>query len=286
MCVSAGRAALNDTKGFVGNVEVLTGSHPHKRLVRLLAYQNRVQNLQAGPNVMLLVVPGTHKVLGPENVIDTKDSPSVLNDMHLALNPPSTSRSFGLSTRGDVGKGTVRIFDTGIYRVVATDNALLLQGALQKVSPDMRPTLPRWVPHFFKEYMDDVMDDMGCACVTLLACCFNNAHAALATPLVWAFLPEHPEVLIFPALDEHSGGPVDLHGEVETDHFLMFSVPGMRQGVPVTYSDPLSAQLAALLPKRVIGRDYTGTYPQGEFAINASDVALGRLNSIYRYNPS
>ena len=91
-------------------------------------------------------------------------------------------------------------------------------------------------------------------------CCFDNADARRAGPLLMWYRPIFADRLTVPALDAHSGGPPDPDALVRPDHWVLVGLddPPEGWGAPVWYRrEP--GPLAPFLPRRVIGRIQRGS---------------------------
>jgi hypothetical protein len=81
MCVVAAPAHFGETILYHGRCH-----HPSHGRVHVLGYQNVAAGHAAGPNVMLLHLPGAGMTQG--NLVDTSGSRRILTDMTLELGPP------------------------------------------------------------------------------------------------------------------------------------------------------------------------------------------------------
>jgi hypothetical protein len=282
MCVSLAPAHFSKTKGLAA--ETKRG----RKIVHLLGYQNTVSNLSArrsggfrrvaAPvstgqgNAMFLPIPAKAGTMTEANVIDTSSCPNILKDMERAILPPVTRG--GGRRGGTLGKGlpdSVRVFDHDIYTVVLASRAEDIPAALKLVPEHKRPALnksifeayARWYPGW-----------------TFALCCFNTDQEADAKPLLWWYEPLNKDVLFFPALDAHDGNAPDLQANVLVDHAIIVSSHRMTEGAgtEVHYTDTLSEQLRALLPKHVLGRQHNQNMRQGDFVIPVKALRSGSLD--------
>ena len=259
-CCSLAPAKFSQTLGWAGEARY------QGKLVHLLGYQNRVQNLAtSGGNAMLLPLPARPKSMSPKNILDTSSCPHLLIDMENSLTPMSKSRG-GHEPRS---AGAV-VFDHDIYTIVLAENPQAIPAALKQVKAERRPALS---PEIFKSY------GRWYPGWTFALCCFNNRDAASARPMVWWYEPCQPEKLFFPALDAHDGKPPDLKAQVGVDHMLMVSSHqmGPTAGSSVVYREKLSGAMQSLAPSRALGRPQRGQMLNGDFYFDCADVRQGRF---------
>ena len=120
-------------------------------------------------------------------------------------------------------------------------------------------------------------------------CCFDNTEAARAKPLMLWYRPLDEERLVLPALDCHTGAVPDLGANVATDHTVVFATDRAVAGwgEPVVYSGAarMRDDQRAFLSDHVLGRAFTETLPNGDFAIAHQDLVRGDLRRIERVVP-
>jgi len=156
----------------------------------------------------------------------------------------------------------------------------VIPAALQRVPARRRPRLGPGLLAFYAEHFPDH---------TIALCCFDNADARRAKPLLMWYPPLDADELTLPALDSHTGGAPDLGGMVPVDHWVIWSTdqapPGW--GEPVGYSTQMRHSLRAFLPDRVLGA-YFGeqALPNGDFTISHGDLLAGDLGRITRQRPT
>ncbi len=121
-------------------------------------------------------------------------------------------------------------------------------------------------------------------------CCFDNADAQRAKPLLLWYQPLDPDRLTVPALDSHTGKAPDLDATVPVDHWVLFSTDQAPSdwGAPVVYPGDMRHRLRAFLPTAVVGRHYGRgqTLPNGDFTISHLDLLTGDLDRIERLQPT
>lgn len=114
-------------------------------------------------------------------------------------------------------------------------------------------------------------------------CCFDNAEALRAKPLLLWYRPTDPDVLVLPALDSHTGDAPRADDWVHPNHWLLF---GSDQGSPVDYSPTTRHKLRAFLPDAVLGVRYDyGRIPNGDFALSHDDLLSANLDRVLRVGP-
>lgn len=262
MCISA-------TPGDFSNTQIFMGRLPHPedqyREVEVMLYQNHAQSF-VGANALILHVPTTGS-FGPENFLDFSNCPSVLDDMVDAVRP----RSRGLGTRsfGDVAK-SVQIFDVGLYTVVLSTKASLIDQALQQVHASKRPIISVELLEFYEQSFPGW---------PLAVCCFNNAGLTKSQPIgVW-YDPMFPDMIRAPGLDAHTGGAPDLTRPVDVDHWIFVSVPNMQRHTsqPVYYRDQIPQHLNAFLPRNVMGFMFKREWRNGDFCLPIKAASQGSI---------
>ncbi|MBI5516043.1 MAG: hypothetical protein HY909_19830 [Deltaproteobacteria bacterium] len=257
------------------------------RVAHVLGYQNRAEILAEPParsllqrisdalrgashvpNAMLLPFPAEPRSMTASNVVDTSRIPRVLQDLALAVRPP-TPQAKGISRSLALAPASVQVFEAaGIYTVVLAEDAREIPGALGAVRPERRPPLnaalfdayARWYPGW-----------------TMALCCFNNTEAALALPLVWWYRPARPEALFLPGLDAHTGDLPDLGATVETDHTLAVSSHALTKGQQVYYRDPLPPEGPRWFLPRALGGVFEGSALNGDWYCDTERLRAGTL---------
>ncbi|MFN8609426.1 MAG: hypothetical protein U0931_17950 [Vulcanimicrobiota bacterium] len=257
-CCSLAPADFHGTRGLAAEVKV------HGKLVHLLGYQNTAQNKAAGGNAMFLPIPAKKGSMGPSNMLDVSACPHAMEDIQEAAARSIVTRG-GLNLRDS---NQVQVFDHGLYTVVLAQDANDIPQALSRVKAERRPQM---APEIFKAYATWYPG------WTFALCCFNSRESAQGDPMFWWYEPLNPQQLFFPALDAHTGAPPDLESEVAVDHALAVSAISMKTSAEVHYRDKLTPQLAAYLPRRVLGHRVFGHEPNGDFVFRLSDVRAGNF---------
>lgn len=234
MCVTTAKARLGDTIVYAGLAK------RDGKTVHVLGYQNTVENLArtrapagrplrgwgdlgredepgVGANAMILPIPAVAGSLSEANMVDTSDSPAILQDMARTVAKQFQRPSAG--GRGLLGgtSKSVMLFDKGMYTVVLAESASSqeIAEALESVPQEKRPEISRVLLQAFAEWYPGW---------PLAICCFNGTKVERPDPLLWWYQPRHPEVVFFPALDSHTGGVPDLDANVARDHILVLGV--------------------------------------------------------------
>jgi hypothetical protein len=266
MCVSAAPAEFSGTILYVGR-----HTHPEHGPVEVLGYQNTAVNLSAGPNAMLLHLPAAEMTRA--NFLDTTATPDVLKDLVDALRPVSFGQPAGAATTRSAA--AVEVFDHGVYTVVLAADPRDIPAALDRVPQHKRPRLS---PELFTFYAETF------PLYPVALCCFDNADARRAGPLLMWYPPIYSGRLTAPALDCHTGGVPDANGWVRPDHWVVVGLDEAsgEWGTPVRYrSEP--GPLAPFLPQRVIGREVShGHLRNGDFVLSLDDARAGHIEGLAR----
>jgi hypothetical protein len=169
----------------------------------------------------------------------------------------------------------VQVFEHDIYTMVLAPDATLLPSALHQVPPHKRPRLN---PELLAFYADHYPRH------AILLCCFDNAEAQRAKPLLLWYSPTEPDLLVAPALDCHTGAPPDLAVPVDVDHRVAFGTDAAPAdwGWAVDYSLGMRHKVRQFLPDAVIGDSFVGPLPNGDFAITHDDLLTGDPERIQR----
>ena len=118
----------------------------------------------------------------------------------------------------------------------------------------------------------------------MLLCCFDNAEAQRAKPLLLWYSPTEPDLLVAPALDCHTGAAPDLDVPVFADHREAFGTDAAPAdwGRTVRYAPGMRHKLRQFLPDAVIGDVFHGPLPNGDFAITHDDLLAENISRIHR----
>lgn len=252
--------------------------HPEHGLVHVLGYQNTAVNLAAGPNAMLLHLPA--RSLTSENFLPVDEGQAgVLRRMVEAVRDVPR----GLAAPGGMAFGAgapVQVFEHDVYTVLLADDPTLLPDALAQVPQRKRPRLDRALMDFYAQAYPEH---------PVAVCCFDNADARRAKPLLLRYTPHDPDLLVAPALDCHTGGVPEPGAPVDVDHWVIFGTDEAPAdwGSPVTYAPGMGRELFRCLPERVMGRRYGhhGPLPNGDFAISHQALLAGDLTEVRRVRP-
>lgn len=268
MCVST------DTAEFSGTI-LYAGRRRHERhgWIEVAGYQNTAVNLSTGPNAMVLHYPTS--AMSPDQFIPVGRNADVLTRMVDAARPVYRS---GAAVMGGMDAG-VTVFDHDIYTVVLATDPTRIPAALDQVPEHKRPRLR---PELFEFYADTFPDH------TIVLCCFDNAEARQAKPLLLWYRPADQDRLVLPALDSHTGEVPDLDTPVRPDHWLVFGDDDAPEGwgTTVTHSRGMRRKLRAFLPDTVVGVHLAGDpLPNGDFALSRADLLDGDLEKITRLRP-
>ena len=264
MCCTLERAVLSKTILYVG--EAKTEKHG---VVHVLGYQNRVQNLSAGPNAMILPFPAIERMT-KENVIDTSACKNILKNMESAISPP-VARG-GLSLLGSRSLKSVQIFEHDIYTVVLAKSALDIYDALSEVPKLKRPPLNKKIFNAYDKWYREQNRPWQ-----IMLCCFNNKDASVASPLLWWYKPMHPGTLFAPALDSHTGEVPNLNEPVPVDHTLVVSSQNLKNGSMVYFTDRIDEKVYPYLPNKVLGSQLDTFMRNGDFLWNIDEIDNGQF---------
>jgi hypothetical protein len=210
-------------------------SHPTHGVVEVLGYQNTVVNLVTGPNAMLLHLPSPG--VKSSQFIGVGRHGDVLSRMVDAVRPVAAAADMQWMDAG----GTVEVFEHDIYTVVLAGDPTQATAALARVPAHKRPVVN---PELFEFYRDVF------PCHSVALCCFDNAEAKRAKPLLIWYEPIDQNRIVLPALDCHTGAIPDCDALVRRDHWLLCGSDENEQewGEPVDYPAGMRHSLRAFLP--------------------------------------
>lgn len=251
--------------------------HPRHGLIHVVGYQNTAVNLAAGPNAMLLHLPAVD--MTPENFVPVGVDGDILERMVDAVRPIPVAAPAVMDWMGSGGDRGVQVFEHDVYTVLLAADPTLIPSALSQVPTHKRPVIK---PELFAFYAERYPMH------TIAVCCFDNALAQQAKPLLVWYEPMDPDQLAVPALDCHTGGAPDLEAEVEVDHWVLFGTDeatGMW-GERVDYRDGMRHRLREFLPSAVVGAYFGGLRPNGDFVIGHDELLAGGLSQVRRVGPS
>jgi len=271
MCISTGEAEFSGTIVHCGRRH-----HPEHGLIHVLGYQNTAVNLADGPNAMLLHLPT--RQLTPRHFLPAGRAGDVLHRMVAAVESVAAEAD-GIAWMS-ADPQPVQVFDHDVYTVLLAADPTAIPAALRQVPPHRRPHLGPGLLRFYADHFPDH---------TIAVCCFDNADARRAKPLLVWYAPLDPDRLSVPALDSHTGAAPDLDAVVPVDHWILFSTDQAPAGwgEPVEYSGGMRHSLRAFLPDTVVGRHYGRgrTLPNGDFTVSHHDLLTGDLDRVERSRP-
>ncbi|UUU31267.1 hypothetical protein JIX56_15910 [Streptomyces sp. CA-210063] len=272
MCVSLAPAEFSGTTLYCGRLH-----HADHGLIHVLGYQNTATNLADGPNAMLLHLPAQR--MSRRHFLSVGRSSDLLKRMVDAVRPVSAGVvQDSMDWMGGDPPPAVEVFEHDVYTVVLARDPRAVPAALTEVPERQRPALD---PELFTFYAERYPGH------AIAVCCFDNAQAAQAKPLLMWYPPLDPELLTLPALDCHTGGVPDLDSPVPVDHWVILGSDEAPAdwGAPVAYDPAMRHGLRDYLPGTVIGWHFDGTLPNGDFAISHDDLLSGDPERVTRVRP-
>ncbi|WP_326675468.1 hypothetical protein [Streptomyces sp. NBC_01237] len=272
MCISVDQAEFSGSTLYAGRLR-----HPLHGLVHVLGYQNTAVNLADGPNAMLLHLPAYR--MGRENFLPAGRSSDVLGRMVDAVRPVAAGMPSDIAWMSWGAGDEVEVFDHDIYTVLLASDATALPAALARVPSHRRPALNPLLLRFYANHY---------AGHAIVVCCFDNAEAARAKPLIMWYSPHDPDRLSLPSLDCHTGEPPEFTTEVAVDHWVLFGTDEAPEewGESVDHDPRMRHRLRQFLPDSVMGARFDGSLPNGDFSLTHGDLLAGRLDRIQRLRPS
>jgi hypothetical protein len=273
MCVSMDEAGFSGTIVYCGR-----RLHPEHGWIEVLGYQNTAVNLAAGPNAMLLHLPA--QSVTSRQFLPASRSDRVLRDMVDAVRPAAAGRGAGgTDWMGAATMSQAEVFQHDIYTVVLAQDAKHIPAALERVEPRKRPAPNLELFAFYADLYPGY---------PIALCCFDNADAAEARPLLLWYEPLEHDRLVLPAIDCHTGAVPDLSMDVLTNHWLLFGSDDADGdwGERVSYDKQIRRKLLDFLPPRVMGTHVAGPLPNGDFAIDYDDLLSGQLDRVKRLSPA
>lgn len=209
MCVTTGPAKLSNTIIYTG-----TGAHNGKS-VHVLGYQNTVQNLEHGPNCMLLHIP-TKEPLGKDNFIRTDGKSEILKDITNAFRPLSkgfSPEAASMSRGFHQYSAEVKIFKHDIYTVLSSRSVEATREVLNYLPVEKKPKIDDSLFEFYATHFPEW---------SFLLFLFDNKDMKDSNPILCHYTPINPEVLFAPTLDAHTGQAPDMREQVFMDHDITF----------------------------------------------------------------
>jgi hypothetical protein len=212
-----------------------------------------------------------------ENFLSVGRSSDVLERMVDAVRPRSVAAPGGIAWMEAAPTG-VEVFEHDIYTVLLARDPHAIPAALAGVPAHRRPRLDPGLLSFYAQWYPEH---------AVAVCCFDNAQAAQAKPLLMWYEPNDPELLTLPALDCHTGQAPDPGSETVVDHWVLFGTDEAPEGwgEPVDHDPAMRHSLRGFLPDTVVGRSFVGTLPNGDFAIGHGDLLTGDLDRVVRLQP-
>jgi hypothetical protein len=268
VCVSADLADFSGTILYAGR-----SNHPAHGPVEVLGYQNTAVNLATGPNAMLLHLPSPG--VRPSQFIGVGRHGDVLDRMLDAVRPVPADEDEIMWMGGGPG---AEVFEHDIYTVVLAGDPTRITAALAAVPAHRRPVVDPGLLEFYRDAFPSH---------SVALCCFDNAEALRAKPLLIWYEPADVDRVLLPALDCHTGSVPDRDALVRRDHWLLFGSDETppEWGEPVGYAPGMRHSLRAFLPDRVSGVAVTGDLPNGDFAISYADLRRNDLTRIELVSP-
>ncbi|MFJ9032185.1 hypothetical protein ACIRQP_27390 [Streptomyces sp. NPDC102274] len=272
MGVSMDQAEFSGTTLYAGRLH-----HAAHGLIHVLGYQSTTAAPAAGPGAVLLHLPA--RQMSRENFLSAARGPDVLSRMVDAVRPVPAAGRGGRAWLGWDSGQRVEVFDHDIYTVLLATDPTLLESALIQVPLRRRPRLNPLLLEFYAAHYPGH---------SIVVCCFDNAEAERAKPLLMWYRPTAPDRLTLPALDCHTGEPPDLNADVPVDHWVLLGTDEAPEGwgEAVDYPPGIRHQLRQYLPDTVMGSYFGGcSLPNGDFAITHDDLLAGDLDRIHRLRP-
>ena len=238
------------------------------RLIHVMGYQNRAENLGSGPNAMLLPIPSALP-MGPENAVDMTTAKTVLRDYEREYLAQHTRRTRGTKSfsLGRDDHDEVQVFDSGSYTVVLASDTKFIHTALGQVPAHKRPK-PN--PMIFEAY-GKLYPGWHIA-----LCCYNGSVDA--EPMVWQYEPLDPSHLWLPALDGHDGKAPNLNAVVERDHTVIVSLvnsPRSKVACDTKFRDTLPVTHQYLFGSSFHGIQAHGRTKNGDVMVPIKDIPSG-----------
>jgi hypothetical protein len=149
---------------------------------------------------------------------------------------------------GAAAMSHAEVFPHDIYTVVLAQDAARIPAALERVEPRKRPALN----HELFEFSADLYPRY-----LIALCCFDNADAAQAKPLLLWYEPLEHDRLVLPAIDCRTGAIPDLTADVRTDHWLLFGSDDADAAALAMLTDGGACRWSTLRP----GQARPGSWP-------------------------
>ena len=144
-----------------------------------------------------------------------------------------------------------------------------LLGIPEEKRPKINPELMDWYENYYPMW-------------PIAVCCFNNREAIKAEPLFWWYKPVLEENLFFPGVDAHDGDVPKLGTKVVVDHSIILGSDEFEDGVErinltrsYDYRETLPEEARPFFPTKIIGREFSGVLPNGDFIMPIDKVRGG-----------
>ncbi len=272
MCMFSGPTEVTDRT----TICCFEARHPETdHLIHVMVYDNAVRSLAAGPNCMLLPVPAESVHMGPENMLDLRQVPHLIEDYARAVQARTLGHDGSDSRRGGGARSfdAPQVFEHGSYTVVLAQRAGDIQGALSRVPEDRRPRV-----------RVDLLDALGTLYPEpwhkFLLCCWSGRGGVKPEPVGLWYQPLDRTSLFFPRLDAHDGGVPVVGRGTRVNHRLIAGskLRGTRRLSRVRRTGDVPATLEPFLADLVCGAELTGGRPNGD-----SRFPLAALSDVSNY---
>ena len=194
MCITSSRSLLDNT--YLGAWDI---QHPNYGYRHVLAYQNRVQNLEEAPNCMLLPIQSAQPI-EPAWLVETSGCPNFLTELYDTIDPPPSIEEEGHAWMSAGDDRMNYVVEQGVYHIAILNNltTTALEDTFAQIPAEKLPFISKDLLNFFEQHYKDY---------PLLLCCFNNKAAQQAAPILVHYPPQYPEQLMVNTLDSHGGIP-------------------------------------------------------------------------------
>ena len=244
MCITSSRSILDNTFIGVWDIEHKLYGYRH-----VLAYQNRVKNLDATPNCMLLHIPSAQEIK-PDWIVNTTANQNFLTELYNITDPPVENDGMDWMSSGT--RRTNYVVENGVYHIAILNDVSksAVEDTLKHIPKSKLPKLNDDLIEFFAKRFPRF---------PLLLCCFNNQNSKQASPILVHYPPIYPTRLMANTIESHGGLP-NIDEKVSYHQKLIFGtqlenasskVNNIYQVVPQDFN----IELNSFLPKHVLGID-------------------------------
>jgi len=270
MCVSAFRAEFTGTNLYLGKkVHPLLGS------IFVMGYQNKAQNFHSGPNAMIIHIPTKH--IDKQNLLDMSSNKTVFKDFKTAVEPRAKG---ALSFASAVSRSaSFQVVKHGIYDVIIADSARAIPEAMKLVEPEKRVYINKELIEFYAHHYPEY---------TITMWCFNSKDLVQSDPVFIWYKPIEENLLVFPAVDAHTGHAPDLTTSVQTDHYVFIGSDiqfNKYSWHEVYYDFYTDKNLKMFLPKFVAGERFTVNMLNGDFVGDYESIKIHATDALTRHIP-